>query len=285
MTETFVHTNGVELCTESIGDAADETILMIHGATASMIQWPDGFCHLLADGDRHVIRYDNRDTGRSTSYPTGEPGYDLYDMAGDAIAILDDYGIDVAHILGMSLGGFIAQLVALDHPDRIKTMTLISTSPQGPDEADLSSIEPAVFDHFMGAAELDWSNIDAVSVFRLEAARLLVGSAHEFDADFIRDQIERDIQRTVNLSSQSVNHALVDMGPRYRERLGSLSVPTLVIHGTDDPIMHFDHAEALLTEIPGATLLTLEGVGHELPPQEWRTMTDAILEHTARQRR
>src|SRR3954453_17771656 len=132
MTERMVEANGVQLCTQPFGDPADSAILLIMGLGASMLWWEEGFCRLLADGGRFVIRYDHRDTGRSVTYEVGRPGYTGADLAADACGVLDAYGVAGAHLVGVSAGGALAQLVALGSPDRARSLVLVSTSPALP---------------------------------------------------------------------------------------------------------------------------------------------------------
>src|SRR4051812_20873441 len=132
MTERMIEANGVALCTETFGDPADPPILLIMGLGASMLWWEDGFCRLLADGGRFVIRYDHRDTGRSVTCEPGRPSYTGADLAADARGVLDAHGLPVAHVVGVSAGGALAQVVALEHPDRVGSLVLISTSPALP---------------------------------------------------------------------------------------------------------------------------------------------------------
>ena len=126
--ERLVQANGVELGVQTFGSPADPTVLLIHGACASMLWWPEELCHLLADRGLHVVRFDSRDTGRSTHYPAGAPPYGLRDLADDAVGLLDALGIPVAHLVGRSMGGGTAIIAALDHPDRVATLTLVGTT-------------------------------------------------------------------------------------------------------------------------------------------------------------
>ena len=128
MSERIVQANSVDICTESFGDPSDPALLLIMGAMASMLWWPEGLCRRLAERGRFVIRYDNRDTGRSVTYEPGRPGYTLDDLTDDAAGVLDAYEVERAHLIGMSLGGMIAQLAALQHPARVATLTLIASS-------------------------------------------------------------------------------------------------------------------------------------------------------------
>src|SRR4051812_25270900 len=128
MTETIVSANGVDLCVEALGDPAAPALLLVAGAAASMDLWDPAFCRRLADGGRFVVRYDHRDTGRSVTYPPGEPGYTADDLVEDAAGIIDVLAGGRAHLVGMSMGGGIAQTLAVRHPERVATLTLLSTS-------------------------------------------------------------------------------------------------------------------------------------------------------------
>ncbi|MDQ8707915.1 alpha/beta hydrolase [Streptomyces sp. LHD-70] len=130
--EQMLHVNGVDLCTQTFGDASDPTVLLIGGAEASMDWWDDELCDLLAAGGRFVIRYDTRDTGRSTTFPVGAPTYDGEALIADAVGLLDTLGIAAAHVVGVSMGGGIAQHIAVHHPDRVAALTLISTPRAAP---------------------------------------------------------------------------------------------------------------------------------------------------------
>src|SRR3954447_24581347 len=137
MAERMMDVNGAELCTESFGDPTDPPVLLVMGMGASMLWWEEGFCRMLADGGRFVIRYDHRDTGRSVTYEPGRPEYTGADLITDAAGVLDAYAIPAAHVVGVSAGGALAQLLALDFPDHVLSLVLISTSPALPGERDL----------------------------------------------------------------------------------------------------------------------------------------------------
>ena len=147
MNESVIRADGIELATQAFGDPGQPPVLLIMGAMASMLWWPDAFCERLAGQGRHVLRYDNRDTGHSTTYPPGEPPYAFDDMANDAVRVLDGYGISSAHLVGTSMGGMIAQLVALKHPARVASLTAISSSPFGEDTSGLPGTSPAYMAH------------------------------------------------------------------------------------------------------------------------------------------
>ena len=277
--ERIAHANGVDLCVETFGDPADPAILLVMGSSASMDWWEEEFCQRLAAGRRLVIRYDHRDTGRSVSYEPGAPPYTLHDLAGDAMGLLDVLGPARAHLVGVSMGGAIAQLAALDHPDRVASLTLISTSPSGrdPDLPDMSEETTAEF----AVVSPDWSDRTAVIDYQLHLARVSASRSRPFDEEAIRDVAGRSFDRTTNVASSMTNHHVMNGGGRWRERLGELDLPTLVIHGTDDPVLPYGHALALAREIPRAELLPLDQMGHELPRRLWDVVVPAILAHTS----
>jgi len=286
MAEAMVRTNGVELCVETFGDSDAVAILLISGGAASMDWWDADFCRLLAAGGRFAIRYDHRDTGRSVSYPPGEPGYTGADLAADAVGLVDVLAGGRAHVVGLSMGGGIAQYLAVKHPDRIATLTLMSTSPvgrRGPGD-DLPPMAERLRATFADPApDPDWTDRDAVVEYLVDGERPYAGP-ESFDEAYVRDVARRVVDRSANVESSAKNHWLVGGGGEdTRARLDQLKAPTLVIHGTDDPLFPPGHALALAREIPSAQLLMLNGVGHQVPPRStWDIVVPAILRHTAR---
>jgi pimeloyl-ACP methyl ester carboxylesterase len=276
----MIEANGVELCTESFGDPADAPILLVMGVGGSMLWWEEGFCRRLADGRRFVIRYDHRDTGRSVTYDVGSPGYTGADLVADAVGVLDAYAVPAAHVVGVSAGGAFAQLLALDFPGRVLSLVLISTSAATPGDRDLpASTED--FARFVTTATADWSDAGSVIEYLVEYSRVLAGGRRPFDEAAVRDLVRRDVVRAHNFAATQ-NHNLIADGERSHEALFSIVAPTLVIHGTADPMFPLEHGKALAEEIPGARLLTLEGAGHGIEPADWDTIARAILEHTTR---
>jgi pimeloyl-ACP methyl ester carboxylesterase len=288
MPERTIRAGDVEICTEAFGNPVDPTILLVMGATASMLRWDEDFCGRLVDGRRHVIRYDNRDTGRSTTYPPGQPDYTVEDLADDAVAVLDGHRVGQAHVVGASMGGMIAQQVALRHPDRVLTITPIMSTPDpsavtaamSGDGADLPGPTDEVLAVLGGRAQLDWSDQAAVVDEVVKAFRTMAGSRYPFDEDHERSVVTAEVKRAVDYASIDNHGIAVANTPPWRHRLGEIHVPALVIHGDEDPILPYPHGAALAAEIPGARLLTMEGVGHELPRGVWDTVVPAILEHT-----
>jgi pimeloyl-ACP methyl ester carboxylesterase len=279
MAERMIQTAGIELCTEPFGDPGDPPVLLIMGIGGSMLWWEEGFCRMLAEGGRFVIRYDHRDTGRSVTYEPGHPGYTGGDLVADAAGVLDAYDIPAAHIVGVSAGGAFAQLLALDFPQCVLSLALISTSPALPGDRALPP--PAEeFQRFAAAARVDWSDTESVTGYLADYSRVLAGGQRPFDETGIRDLVRRDVGRARNVAARQ-NHDFISDDGRQRASLSSIAVPTLVIHGTADPVFPVRHGEALAQEIPGARLLRLNDAGHGVERPDWETIVRAILDHTA----
>lgn len=278
MAERLIETNGAEICTESFGDPADPPILLIMGLGASMLWWEEDFCRILADGGRFIIRYDHRDTGRSTTYELGNPGYTNLDLVDDAAAVLDAYDIPSAHIVGVSAGGALAQFLALDHPTRVLSLTLISTSRALPGARDLPP-PTEEFGRFFATAKVDWSDTASVVDYLTGYDLMLTGTERPPDETAIRDLVRRDVGRARDIRTIQ-NHYAIPEADRHREPLTSITAPTAVIHGTADPMFPLEHGEALAEEIPGATLVRLRAAGHGLKRADWHTVAHTILTHT-----
>jgi pimeloyl-ACP methyl ester carboxylesterase len=278
LAERMIEANGVELCTEAFGDPADAPILLIMGIGASMLWWEEDFCWMLAGAGRFVIRYDHRDTGRSVTYEPGRPEYTGADLTADAVGVLDGFGIPAAHLVGVSAGGGIAQEVALDSAHRVLSLILISTSPATPSDHDLPPPTPE-FGRFVATAEVDRSNPDSVIDYLVDYSRILAGGERAFDETRVRELVRRDIERARDFAAVQ-NHNLMSHGEGSPKPLSSITSPTLVIHGTADPMFPIEHGEALAEEIPGARLLRLEGAGHGVDRADWEVVVEAILEHT-----
>jgi pimeloyl-ACP methyl ester carboxylesterase len=274
MGETMVPANGVDLCVETFGAGDDPAVLLIAGGARSMDWWEDGFCHRLAAGGRFVIRYDHRDTGRSTSFPAGRPPYTQVDMAGDALGVLDALGIARAHVVGLSFGGGLAQRLAVEDQPRLRTVTLMSASPGPLDEPPAAAApDPRYLPDFSDRA---------AAVDQLVACVTAAGGPHTADAAHLRRLAERVFDRTTDPAAACRNHWLAGCGPPVRDRLGTVDLPTLIMHGTVDPLFSMAHPAALAREIPAARLVPLPGVGHEFPPQAvWGVVIEQILRHTA----
>jgi pimeloyl-ACP methyl ester carboxylesterase len=263
---------GVEVWAEEI-EGPGEPLLLVMGANASALTWPDELIARLAE--RHtVLRYDHRDTGRSTHAFDDHP-YAVLDLAADAIAVLDAFGVGRAHVVGMSLGGTLTQLLLADHPERLHTATVLCTAALS-GWADLPSPDPALTrlwgeltDERTRAQELDW---------RVEHWRLLNGPVAEFDAGWFRALEERIMEHSGREDSPAA-HAAADQEGLERD-LSQNTVPTLVVEAPEDPVHPPPHAAHLASSIKGAELVRIEGLGHALPPAVVEPLAGAILTHT-----
>ena len=274
--ELILSVNGVQLCAETFGDRRDPAVLLIMGSAASMDWWEEELCELIAAGGRFVIRYDHRDTGRSVSYPPGEPGYTGSDLVRDALGVLDALGVECAHLVGVSMGGAIAQVIALDHPQRAAALALISTSFADRDHSDLPGISEETAAR-LAIAQPEWADRVAVIDYLVELQRACASDSAPFEEVAVRRVAARMIDRTTDIEAALTNHDLIDPGDPPRRRLEEVAIPTVVIHGRDDPMFPFEHGRALAEAIPSAELLPLEGVGHELPRRSWDLVVPAIL--------
>ncbi|MEK4998224.1 alpha/beta fold hydrolase [Paenibacillus sp. FSL H7-0918] len=281
MSEKIVKVNGIDICSESFGNPSNPAILLIMGATCSMVYWDEEFCQRLADTGRYVIRYDNRDVGRSVVYEPGSSNYTVMDMANDAAGLLDAYNIEQANIVGMSLGGMIAQVLATRHPQKVLTLTLIASSFFESDDNDrnLPPMDERILAFHANGATLDWSNEEEVANYLVSGSGILCGSKHKFDEKRAYKQVRLEIKRANNLLSM-FNHSLLTGDDDYEGKAKNIMVPTLVIHGTEDTVLPIEHGLALAAEIPNASLLSLEGTGHEVHPDDWETIIKAISNHT-----
>ena len=285
MAEELVDLGDVQLCVDVFGAPDDPMIVLISGAAESMDGWDPEWCRQLAAAGRRVVRYDHRDTGRSTASPAGAPSYPGSALSRDVTRLLDALGVDRAHLVGLSMGGGIAQEVAARDPDRVATLTLIATSPAGrrTDEAPLPPPDDRVAQTFAEPApEPDWADRQAVVAYLVESYRPYAGSLG-FDEPATRRLVEHVVDRTIDIEAATKNHWLVAGDEDDGFAMADIVAPTLVVHGTTDPMFPLAHGEALADEIRGATLVRVRGMGHERPPAAVSgPVTEAILRHTAR---
>jgi pimeloyl-ACP methyl ester carboxylesterase len=269
--------DGVRLCVEALGDPADPAVLLVAGGGWSMDWWDDDLCALLVDRGLRVIRYDQRDTGASTTWPPGAPGYTGADLRGDALAVLEAHGVERAHVAGLSMGGGIAQCLALEHPERVASLTLVATSPVDPCVGDLPGPAPAATAAFAQQAPTsDPADPQAAVTALVEAERPFAGP-DAFDEARLRVIATRVVARSRDLAAAG-NHVLAAFDAPASTDLRALAgLPVLVVHGTADPLFPVEHGRALAAAIPGARLLEIEGMGHQLPPEpSWERFVDAL---------
>lgn len=284
-----VTVNDIELAYDEFGTSEDPAILLIMGLGAQMIWWDEGFCRLLAGRGYRVIRFDNRDIGLSTKLDEALPEprasvakavkgervevpYTLRDMAEDALALLDALGIERAHLVGASMGGMIAQRAAIHFPERVITLTSIMSTtgnrslPPPTPEAGALLTTPYPDDP------------EEALEHRMNVRRTLRGGGHPFDEERIRALVVEEASRSTHRTGQPRQYLAIIADGDRRELLRNLSVPTLVIHGEADPLIPPEAGVDTAENIPGARLVTIPGMGHELPESAWPVLLDAIDE-------
>ena len=303
--------NGIDIWWESHGDINNPTALLIMGLNSNSKVWSDQYIQNLVANNLHVLVFDNRDIGKST-WITEEPGlitfikylpnflqvyfvefifgfifdeegkfnmenpapaeYNLSDMAMDGIALLDHLEISEAHIIGASMGGMIAQVMALEHSDRVKSLTLFFTTPgfdtpglSGPSE----SFKVAMKESFL--LNLSGNEIDALTL----TEEALTGSRFPFNKNNFAEKAKIRLEQGINISNAQT--AAVGASPNRASSLKDINQPTLIIHGTEDPLIPVDHGIYLFNNIPNSKKLILEGVGHEIPDQLLQEIIPAIV--------
>ncbi|MET8076872.1 alpha/beta fold hydrolase [Streptomyces sp. NPDC005303] len=271
--EQLLEINGVELCTETFGDRADPAIVLVAGAAASMLWWDIELCARIAGHGRFVVRYDHRDTGRSTCCPPGRPDYTFTDLALDVLGIQDALRIDSAHVVCQSMFGGAGLILGVDHPDRVASLTFVSTS-TGADALPPPSSELSM------PTEPDFSDAGAVVEYVVDGARAYAGGSPYFDETAIRALAELDVARARSYPSTLVNHFAIEPDGPASGGFGDIMAPTLVVHGDHDPLLPLPHGEALRDAVPGAELLVLKGAGHDLPRPVWDDFVPALVRHT-----
>lgn len=284
---TTVRANGIDLEYDEFGDAANPAILLIMGLGGQMIWWDEDFCARLADRSYRVIRFDNRDIGRSTKFDDTlphpgplvqdamkgkrvEPPYTLRDMAADAVGLLDSLGIERAHVVGASMGGMIAQRIAIHFPERVATVTSIMSSTGNPG---LPQAAPEVTALLTTPPPSDPA---AAIEHGVDIWRILHGAGHPFDEERVRRRIVESSQRSRHLTGQPRQLLAIIADGDRRTLLKQVSVPTLVIHGDADPLVPYAAGIDTAENVPGAKMVTIEGMGHEMPPGAWPQLIDAI---------
>ncbi len=276
---SFRTPDGVTLGVEHFGDAAAPLLLLAGGTT--MLSWPDPLCAALARGGRHVVRYDLRDSGTSTTVDPEAPAYTLRDLAADAAALARGLSERPAHLAGIGVGGMVAQIAALDHPDAFSALTLAGTRPvaPGPVDDDLPDHDAATMDRLFALPTPDWSGRAAVAEYAAARAAILGDdpAAARATAARVFDRTP-STQPAVQMANQlRLVFSKLDCTPRWRERLPTLAMPALVVHGRRDRFFPVGNGEALARKIPGARLLVLEQAATAIPDTAADEVAAAML--------
>ena len=292
---TMIEANGIELCYDEFGRPDDPALLLIMGYTAQMISWESDFCAQLADEGFRVIRFDNRDCGLSskTDGPLPQlvskanaddpgplfslaapPPYTLSDMAADAVAVLDHLGIDKAHIVGASMGGMIAQLVAIEHPGRVLSLTSIMSTTGDPD---VGQGTPEALEALLSVAAPDR---DAVIDRAIKVGRVIGGPL--FDEAAARQRAADAFDRCHHPTGAMFQMAAIMSDGDRSERLANVECPTLVIHGAADTLVTLSGGQATAKAVPDAELVVFDEMGHNLPRPLWGDVVTAIAKNAAR---
>lgn len=279
----------MEIAYDTFGEPSSPPMLLIMGLGGQMIRWDEVFCQAIAAQGRWVIRFDNRDVGLSTKFDEGgvpdvmallqgNPGdapYKLKDMAADAVGLLDVLGIKAADVVGVSMGGMIAQTMAIHYPDRVRTLTSIMSSTGNPDlprptpEATAVLVTPPV------------STMTEYVTNSLNSARVLHGPKYKLDEDYVRSWAERSYNRCYHPQGFARQLGAILTSESRSESLANLKIPTLVIHGDADPLVPVDAGKDTANSIPGAKLIIYEGMGHSFPTELAPKIIGEILQHTA----
>jgi pimeloyl-ACP methyl ester carboxylesterase len=289
---SFAAANGIELAYETFGDPDDPTILLVMGLGAQMVMWEDGVCDLLVQAGHHVVRFDNRDVGESTWIDTPEldigaaalaalmgdaslAPYLLVDMAADAVGLLDHLGIESAHVVGASMGGMIAQTMAIEHPDRVRSLTSIMSTTGEPG---VGEPNPDMTAALLAPRPSDREGAIEAGV---DLARAISSPDH-FDPERARALAEVQYDRGHNPDGVGRQLVAVLASGSRAEGLAALERPTLVIHGRQDQLVTFGGGERTAELVDGAELLAIDDMGHDMAEVHWPRAVAAITQLTTR---
>jgi len=289
MAEERASANGIEIVYETIGDPSNPPLLLVMGLGTQLIHWDLELCELFAERGFYVIRFDNRDAGRSTYIDAPVPNirramaglkidapYLLDDMADDAFGVLDHLGIEAAHVAGASMGGMIAQTMAIRRPERVLSLTSIMST-TGERRAGRPKLR--VWGVLLRRAPGDK---DAAVEYFVRVFRMIGSKGFPADEDRIRAHAAEAYDRGHSTAGTGRQLAAIMASGDRTDRLRGLQVPTLVFHGRDDPLIPFRGGRATAEAIPGARLIGIPGMGHDLPRQVWPQLVDAVAETAAR---
>jgi pimeloyl-ACP methyl ester carboxylesterase len=267
----------VEIEYETFGDEHAETVILINGLGSQMTRWPVPFCEKLVAKGYRAIRFDNRDVGLS-SWLDGQ-SYTIQDMANDVIAVLDAAGVKKAHVAGVSMGGMITQTVAIEHPDRVLSITSIMSATGAPGTMNSTPDAAAVLNNPPPDPTADF---EAFVAHGIKNARTIGSPAHPWDEDVLRQRVISEYRRGFNPAGVGRQMAAIRADGDRSARLAKLSVPAVVLHGADDPLLMVGAGVQTAEVIPGAELRIIAGMGHDLPPGLYDIFVDAITSAAAR---
>lgn len=279
--------DGVRLAYETYGSPEHPPLVLIHGLGGQLIAWPPGLVEGFVERGFFVVRFDNRDVGQSTHLHDAPPpdvraavhhadtstaSYRLEDMADDTVALLDHLGIPAAHVLGVSMGGMIAQTLAITHPEHVLTLTSVMSTPSPRLGAPTQEASAVLF------APPATSRSEAVAR-NIDGNRVIGSPAYEFDEDWHREVAGESYDRGHDPAGVARQLMAIHASGDRTEALRSLAVPTLVVHGAEDPLVQLEGGQATAEAVPGATLIVIPGMGHDLPREVWPQILDAVAEH------
>lgn len=271
----IAHVNGIDVCYETYGSPDDPALVMINGLGSQMVRWPQGFLDLFLAAGLRVIVFDNRDVGHTTKFADAEQ-YTIDDMADDVAALLDHIGISAAHIAGQSMGGMIAQVLAIRHPDRVLSLASIMSA-TGDDP--VLSVDPDVVQIF---TEPPASTREQVIEQDVRHRRVMSGPGFPFDQDAMRDLATRTYDRCYAPDGRARQMLAVRSAAPRAKALSTLDVPAVVVHGTADRLVPVENGKKTAEAIPGAELVLIDGMGHDLPRGAWATIAEAIVRTSKR---
>jgi pimeloyl-ACP methyl ester carboxylesterase len=283
-----VESNGLQLAYESFGNPTDPPLVLVMGLGTQLLGWPPEFCQLIADRGFQVVRFDNRDIGLSTyldDLPTPDLAaimggdrttapYLIADFADDVVGLFDALGFAKAHVVGASMGGMIVQQLAIDHPDRLLSLCSIMSTTGDPN---VGQATPEALALLTRPPAISRAEAIAQGVLGLQ----MLSSPGYPEIDEVQAiKAAAAYDRAFNPAGALRQTAAIVASPDRTEGLRSVTVPSLVIHGTDDPLVNISGGEATVAAIPGATWLAIPGMGHDIPPGAWPVIVDAIVANT-----
>jgi pimeloyl-ACP methyl ester carboxylesterase len=267
--------NGIEIFFDDFGSRTDDAVLLVRGFGSQMISWHEEFCEQIAAHGFHVIRFDNRDVGLSSKFDEAPP-YTLDDMATDAVGLLDHLGIDAAHVTGMSMGGMIAQLMAINHPGRVRSLASIMSH-----MSDEDTVQPTT-EAAMAFMKPPATARDEAIANDVDTRRVVGSPGFPFDEAEVYEMAARSYDRCYCPLGRVRQAIAVRAATSRKAALSKLVIPVTVIHGADDPLIPAENGRRTAAAIPGAELVIIDGMGHDIPRGAWDRVVGAIVANARR---